>query len=289
LVVLAAGKGAPGVSTAAVALAAVWPRPAVLAEADPAGGDLVFRLTGANGHPLAQDRGLLSLATAVRSGPGLAMSEHVQSAAGGLPVLVGPASPVQAAGIAASWPALAAALAGTSEADVLVDCGRLGPDTPLPVLARADLVLLLVRPTLAGVAHLRAALGWLLPRLEPTPPPADRLGVVVRADPRHGESASREVRDVLAGSAHPVAVLGSLVEDPAGAAGLAGQWTRALDRAPLVASARTLAGALDRRLAAGRGRPAPPAPAPALAPPSPAGASDADSANAGQPATTGGR
>jgi hypothetical protein len=286
LVVLAAGKGAPGVSTAAVALAAVWPRPAVLTEADPAGGDLVFRLAGANGHPLAQDRGLLSLATAIRSGPGLAVSEHVQSAAGGLPVLIGPASPVQAAGIAASWPALAAALAGTSDADVLVDCG---PDTPLPVLTRADLVLLLVRPSLAGVAHLRATLGWLLPRLEQTPPAADRLGVVVRADPRQGESAVREVREVLAGSAHSVAVLGSLAEDPAGAAGLAGQWTRALDRAPLVASARALAGALDRRLAAGPERPVPTAAAFAPAPPSPAGASDADSASAGQPATTGGR
>jgi hypothetical protein len=40
LIALAADKGSPGVTTAAVALAAVWPRRVRLAETDPAGGDL---------------------------------------------------------------------------------------------------------------------------------------------------------------------------------------------------------------------------------------------------------
>ena len=39
LIAVAADKGAPGVTTASVALAAVWPRPVLLAECDPAGGD----------------------------------------------------------------------------------------------------------------------------------------------------------------------------------------------------------------------------------------------------------
>ena len=254
LVVLAGGKGAPGVTTVAVALAAVWPRPAVLVEADSAGGDLVYRLPGADGRPLARDRGLLSLAAAAaRSSPvPAALAEHVQRVAGGLDVLVGPAGLIQAAGIAASWPAMAAALAAHPDADVVVDAGRLGPDTPLPVLARADLVLLLVRPTVAAVAHLRATLGWLMPRLAGDARTADRVGVVVRADPRHAAAARREVAEVLATAGLPVPVLGAVAEDPAAAAGLAGQWTRALDRAPLVAGARDLAGALDRRLAADR-------------------------------------
>ena len=43
LIAVAADKGAPGVTTTALALAAVWPRPVLLAECDPAGGDLVYR------------------------------------------------------------------------------------------------------------------------------------------------------------------------------------------------------------------------------------------------------
>ncbi|CAL9302083.1 hypothetical protein SUDANB51_04775 [Streptomyces sp. enrichment culture] len=42
LTALAADKGSPGVTTAAVALAAVWPRRVLLAEADPVGGALVY-------------------------------------------------------------------------------------------------------------------------------------------------------------------------------------------------------------------------------------------------------
>ena len=46
LIAVAADKGAPGVTTTALALAAVWPRPVLLAECDPAGGDLVYRFPG---------------------------------------------------------------------------------------------------------------------------------------------------------------------------------------------------------------------------------------------------
>lgn len=41
---MGAAKGGPGVTTAAVALAAVWPRSAIVAECDPSGGDLALRL-----------------------------------------------------------------------------------------------------------------------------------------------------------------------------------------------------------------------------------------------------
>lgn len=288
LVVLAAGKGAPGVTTTAVALAAVWPCPAVLVEADPAGGDLVYRLPGADGQPLAQDRGLLSLAAAARSAPDAAgIAGHLQRVAGGLDVLVGPAGPTQAAGIAPGWPDLAAALGAHPDTDFVVDAGRLGPDTALPVLARADLVVLVVRPTVAGVAHLRAALGWLGPRLEANSLSPDRLGVVVRTDSRQA-GAEREVADVLATAGLSVPVLGALAEDPAGAAGLAGQWTRALDRAPLVTSARALAGALDRWLATGRHRLA--APVTPSAPTSPSVVdAPVDAAAAHSPIPVGGR
>ena len=61
LIVLAADKGAPGVTTAATALGAVWPRPVLLAECDPSGGDLAYRLPGEDGGVLNPGRGLLSL------------------------------------------------------------------------------------------------------------------------------------------------------------------------------------------------------------------------------------
>ncbi len=50
LIALCADKGRPGVTTAALALAALWPRRAAVAELDQAGGDLVMRLTNPAGR-----------------------------------------------------------------------------------------------------------------------------------------------------------------------------------------------------------------------------------------------
>ena len=41
LIAMTSAKGAPGVTTAALALALSWPRRTVLAELDPAGGDVL--------------------------------------------------------------------------------------------------------------------------------------------------------------------------------------------------------------------------------------------------------
>ena len=41
LIALCSAKGAPGVTTSALALALSWPRPVILAELDPAGGDVL--------------------------------------------------------------------------------------------------------------------------------------------------------------------------------------------------------------------------------------------------------
>jgi len=68
LIAIASDKGAPGVTTAALALAAVWPRPVLLAECDPAGGDLVYRFPAVGGGRLDPRRGVLSLAVVARRG-----------------------------------------------------------------------------------------------------------------------------------------------------------------------------------------------------------------------------
>jgi MinD-like ATPase involved in chromosome partitioning or flagellar assembly len=247
LIVMGAGKGAPGVTTAAVALAAVWPRRAVVAECDPSGPDLALRLVGEGGRPLAQDHGVLSLATALRSSTAEAdLQDHVQTAAGGLEVLAGPPTPRHAATLAPLWPTLGAHLAAAENADVFADCGRLAPpDVALHLTRGARLLVLVVRATTAGMAHLRPLLSDLAK--------ADlTASVVVLPIADRRSNAVRGVGDLVrqvGGRLQPV-VLGPLALDPVGAAGLAGEWTRHLDRTPLVESARRAAHELDSLLAA---------------------------------------
>ena len=246
LVLLGAAKGTPGVTTAAVALAAVWPRRAVVAECDPSGADLALRLTRDGGHLLAQDRGILSLATAARSSdPDVRLHEHVQTAAGGLEVLVGPPSPRHASALEPAWPSLGVHLAAAEECDVFADCGRLVPPSVALQLERAArLLVLVVRATIAGLAHLRPLLAEIDQR-------DITATVVVLPIAERQRRALHEVREVVrdaAGRLQP-AVLGPLALDPLGASGLAGEWTRHLDRTPLVESARRVAYELDALLA----------------------------------------
>lgn len=247
LIVMGAAKGSPGVTTAAVALAAVWPRPAIVAECDPSGGDLALRLNAEGAHPLAQDRGMLSLATAVRSNAAdTALSDHVQTAAGGLEILVGASTPALASVLDPLWPALGVHMAAAEDRDVLADCGRLTPPTQALQLERgARLLVLVVRGTTTGMSHLRPLLIDLADR--------DVTANVVVLPVMEPRGAGRaEVDDVVrqvSGRLHPV-VVGPLALDPAGAAGLAGEWTRRLDRTPLVESARRVAHELDALLVA---------------------------------------
>ncbi|GAA4064770.1 MULTISPECIES: hypothetical protein [Actinomadura] len=271
LIALAADKGAPGVTTSAVALGAVWPRPVLVAECDQAGGDLVYRLPAAAGDGgddtrttmLNPSRGLLSLAATARRGlrPDQ-IAEHCQRLVGGLDVLVGITNAEQAQGMTWLWGPLARAFAGLAPVDVLADCGRLGAGTPLLDLVRAsDMLVLFTRATLEQVAHLRERIAALAGELRGGPP----VGVVVLADPRDFRASIAEV-DRIVTSAHqrlradaaagggppppPVSVLGGLALDPKGAELLAGRWGGRLDRSLLIRSAREIAGTLAARVAA---------------------------------------
>ncbi|MCP9950639.1 hypothetical protein LUX33_21010 [Actinomadura madurae] len=285
LIALAADKGAPGVTTAAVALGAVWPRPVLVAECDQAGGDLVYRLPAASpadgdgdGGMLNPSRGLLSLAATARRGlrPDQ-IAEHCQRLAGGLDVLVGLTNAEQAQAMTWLWGPLGRAFAGLAPVDVIADCGRLGAGGPLADLLReADLVVLLTRATLEQVAHLRERVAALTAELRGGPP----VGVLVLADPRDFRGSIAEVDRILAGvrgrvqdpaqgpPPPDVTVLGGLALDPKGAGLLSGSWGGRLDRSLLIRSAREVAGELAGRLPTpfagvpqdGRDVPSPPRP-----------------------------
>src|SRR6266536_5496174 len=250
VVAVAADKGSPGVTTAALAIAAVWPRPVLLAECDAAGGDLLYRLPAADGGRLDPQRGLLSLAIASRRGiQPHQVWRHTQKLHGGLDILTGLVNAEQAGGLQLLWGQIGKLLAEVPEVDVIADCGRLGPDGPFyDLLAHACAVVLIARVTLEDVVRLRdrvIALARGLANRRLVGPP---IGVVVVADHKHFKRNIAEVSRALAASGAPARMLGGLAEEPKSAHMIRGQWGTRLDRSLLIRTARELAGRLAREL-----------------------------------------
>jgi hypothetical protein len=252
LIVVAADKGSPGVTTSSVALAAVWPRPVLLAECDPAGGDLVYRLPAADGGQLDVRRGLLSLAVAARRGlqPGQVW-EHTQKLQGGLDVLAGVTSAEQGAGLEGLWGPVGAVLAALPGADVIADCGRVGADGPFyDLLAQAAVVVLITRPDLGEVVRLRDRATAVAAALHRRGRPGVQVGVVVIAEHKVFGSAVAEIGRALADGRRPAAVLGGIALEPRSADQLRGAWGGKLDRSLLIRTARQIAAQLSSSLPA---------------------------------------
>lgn len=237
LLALACAKGSPGVTTLALTLAALLPPPAVLADLDPAGSDLLLRMDTQTGGPLDAEHGLLSLGAAVRRG-GAALDPHLQVLAGGLQVLAGIATPEQGVGLGPVWPFVARTLHAHT-GTVVADCGRLGAGPPTqPVLDEADAVVLVARSTVEHLSHLRdrvRALQESLRRCRSGQP----VGVVVVAQERE-RSAAADVQRLLDAAALNARVLGMLAHDPKGALVLGGALAGRPGRTTLVRSARAL-------------------------------------------------
>ena len=227
LIALTAAKSA-GVTTTALALAGVWPTPVLLVECDPAGGDINAGLLRC-----AQPAGaLLDLALATRRGltPEQFWDHTITlSEDGAVRLLPGLADPAQHPALTPAWPLLIRMLhaldlpapIGSAESvadrgwDVLADCGRLAPATPMGLLGAADLVLLVLRPRLAHVAHIRSRLSALRSQIADHadgPPPELRLLLVGTSPYRSAEVAT----------ALDLPVAGVLADDPPAAAVLAG-------------------------------------------------------------------
>lgn len=159
LITLASAAGSPGVSTTALGLALVWPRPVILVEADPAGSSA---LAAGYFHGQLDHAGLVELAAAHRSGllgdvlPRMLMPIEGSAAS----LLLGSRSHEHAVGLAQLWEPLLAALTAVSDSgqDVLVDAGRLGlTGAPLPFVERADATMLVTRSSLPALV---AAQSW---------------------------------------------------------------------------------------------------------------------------------
>jgi hypothetical protein len=228
LIAMVSAKGSPGVSTTALAFTLTWPVPTLLAECDPAGGDLLAGYLAK--YDLPAGRGVLPLAGAALRGTADAeLAGHLidlDSPRQQRMALPGITDPAQSASLNIAWTRLAEFFAALPHT-VIADCGRLAaPNTPWPLLARADLVLLVVRPqSLRTVSPAVPAISWL--RRELPAELENRLGLVLVGD---GVSPREITRHLVV----PVAATIGWDAKTAAALGGAGKGRR---RGPLMRSA----------------------------------------------------
>ncbi|GAA1570032.1 hypothetical protein GCM10009827_109840 [Dactylosporangium maewongense] len=192
LIAVCSAKGSPGATTTALAFTLSWQQRVLLAECDPAGGDLA---AGFLREVDLDSRGLDRLTSTLARQPltdVMLWNELVDLAPDGNSartklLLPGLADPAQAAtwaepqrhGQAAGWDQLAARLPlirdGAEEYDIIADCGRLAAAHPAtPLITRADLVLLVLHPTLISARAASTALQHLL---QPGRPPVALITV----------------------------------------------------------------------------------------------------------------
>jgi hypothetical protein len=224
------------VTTSALALCRTWPeeRSVLLVEVDPSGGTLAATM-GFRPEP-----GLQSLAADARRGLGVgALDQHAQLLSAQTSVLLGPPAAEQVRAALAMVGELPALVRG-EEHDVVCDCGRLDPASPvLSLFGSADLALLVVRGELADLDVLVASMER---RSLDRSHLGDRLGLLLLASGPYGAA---EVEEAVG-----VPVVGTLPFDPGGVQAIVSESPRPFAlRSALPRAARTLAAAIVERLA----------------------------------------
>lgn len=229
VIAFASMKGAPGVTTTASLVGAMWPegRPVVLAECDRAGGDLAARFA------LSSTLGWSSFRVDQRrSEAPVALTQHVQRLPGGLQVLVGAR---RSATDGERWP-IAGLLASASASvdgpvDILADLGRLpvGSDDPDGWRDHVEALVILLRSDAASAMQVRDSGPQILARW------GERAVLVVVGSGRH---SSGEIESFTG-----IPVFGAIPYDPVAAAAASGEPTsrRHLGRSLLVSSVGRLA------------------------------------------------
>lgn len=204
MIALVTAKGSPGATVSALAFTLAWPGHCLLAECDPAGGDV---LAGYLRGGLDAQRGLAPLAVAELRGR---LGDEFERQLVDLTpprrqklLLPGVRDPAQSATVAPVWPAIAEHLHQLgSGGTVVADCGRVtSAQFGWPVLAAADRVLLVVRGTLPSVFHAVPAIQLLRRELAER---ADRLGLlVVEIGPYPAREVAQRLQLPLAASLPP--------------------------------------------------------------------------------------
>jgi cellulose biosynthesis protein BcsQ len=246
IVAVGGDKGAPGATTLAVTLAAVWAGERVLAELDPRGADLPFRLHHDGGGPVQERPSIAALAVDARQGNAApAMDRHAQPTSLGVPLIPGELSPRTMANLTQHLPAIAQAAAAWRGV-VIADLGVLLPGNSALALAKAALVTLIAtRTTLEGLSRLVErveALSDVTGDASRTAPP---VGVVVVAEPGDVRAAVERTARLLAAAGSPTPVVGAIPLDPRGVADLYAQAPgKKLLKSPLVRAARELVGSM---------------------------------------------
>jgi len=250
LIALASVKGSPGVTSTALALAAVWPRPVVLLEADPAGGDLAYRCRAAHGGPVSANRGLLRLAAAVRGGtpnPDVVFNES-QLLACGVNLVQGVTSSAQARGLSGLWQAVGQACI-TAELDVIADLGRLDrASTVMPVAQAADHLLPVASASLDSVMHLTEGLNDIAGAIaQPAIAQHGRVNIspLLVGPDAHAVRDCADLDDLLTRAGLPITPTQPMPYDPKALQRLEqGERAGRLSRTLLLRAARAVAGSM---------------------------------------------
>lgn len=243
VIALVAGKGSPGVTVSGLALTFAWPRPVILVEADPAGGDI--RHGYLRQFDLPADVGLMQVAIAELRG---VAHEYLWGNLVDLDgdrrtrmLLPGLAHAGQAPSLDPVWDGLSVLLRQVKHIDpgydVIVDCGRLpAPHAPWPLLWHADAVLLVARPTAASIASARYTLATLRAQLRQSGAGDRALSLLLTGE---GDYNRREIERHLSLDGFTPDVLATLPHDPNSAAVLSlggNLYKRALLRAATAAA-----------------------------------------------------
>jgi len=243
IVAVGSDKGSPGATTLATVLGLAWQGERVLVELDPRGADLPFRLMGAYGKPMQAVPSVVGLAVDAR--PGTApppLERYAQHTVLGVPVIPGEVSSKANSKLAMHLPAIAAA-AKHWHGVAIADLGCLHPSNPAMALAKqAAVVLLVTRPTLEGLGHLRDRIDELTelcgdPSRDRTP-----VGVVLVTDSGDAKAGIARTEKLLASIGSPAPVVGVFTHDPLAAAALwAGPVSKKLSKSGLLRSGHELA------------------------------------------------
>jgi hypothetical protein len=232
-------KGSAGASTLALLTSALWPTRAVLVEADPVGGEFALSLAGPQGQALPAKPSIAELA--MSAAQRMPSAERVWAAA-----LETSAGPV-VCGVPSAHPMgnllreygrhLAAMLVG--EPDVVVDAGRLAPDTAaLPLLAASNVVAVVLPDRPEALFRLTDLLPGLASVLRIEEDVRSVIVPVVVATAHRGSDASREVDEVMAQRHIPTRPARWIGWDPKTVATVRGGGAGRAPRSVLVRTAR---------------------------------------------------